>query len=72
MALFLLRSLRTYCSAHGYCLAVDFEDHRVQNYIKQLNGMDFNKIYAERIGEAQIPQFNLLSEEMVKKVSTII
>lgn len=50
--------------------SVEFHDKRVQEYISRINGIDFDTVFATRPGEASLPQFRLLTQEMVKRVRT--
>lgn len=49
-------------------LAVTFDDERVQGLLKRMTGKDFDKIFAVRVEELEVPKYQLMSDDQLQEV----
>ena len=48
--------------------SVTFDDERVQELLKKMTGRDFDKIFAMRVEDLEIPKYQLMTDEELKEV----
>lgn len=48
--------------------AVGVEDERVQQILRRVTGMDFDRVFATQKEDLTLPRYRLLSEEQLKQV----
>ena len=48
--------------------AVTFDDEQVQELLKKMTGRDFDKIFAVRVEDLEIPKYQLMTDEELKEV----
>ena len=49
--------------------AVTFDDERVEVLLKRMTGKDFDKIFAIRVEELEVPKYQLMSDDQLQEVS---
>ena len=48
--------------------SVTFDDERVQELLKKMTGRDFDKIFAMRVEDLEMPKYQLMTDEELKEV----
>jgi len=48
--------------------AVTFDDEEVQQLLKKMNRRDFDKIFAVRVEDLEVPKYQLMTDEELKEV----
>ena len=48
--------------------AVTFDDERVEELLKRMTGKDFDKIFAIRVEELEVPKYQLMSDDQLQEV----
>ena len=48
--------------------AVTFDDERVQELLKRMTGRDYDKIFAVRVEELEVPKYQLMSDDQLEEV----
>ena len=64
------RAVRYYCSSSAP--SVSASDESVQQLLLRMTGRDFERVYAARKQELNLPQYRLLSEDQLRQVSCIL
>ena len=52
--------------------AVTFDDERVQELLKRMTGRDYDKIFAIRVEELEVPKYQLMSDNQLLEVFVIL
>ena len=65
---FVSRAVR-YCSSTTSAPSVSASDESVQQLLLRITGQDFERLYAARKQDLNLPQYRLLSEEQLREVS---
>lgn len=52
--------------------AVTFDDERVQELLKRMTGRDYDKIFAVRVEELEVPKYQLMSDDQLEEVFFIV
>ena len=52
--------------------AVIFDDERVQELLKRMTGRDYDKIFAVRVEELEVPKYQLMSDDQLEEVFFIV
>lgn len=47
--------------------AVSFDDERVQELLKRMTGRDYDKIFAVRVEELEVPKYQLMSDDQLQE-----
>lgn len=48
--------------------AVNFDDEQVEELLKRMTGRDFDKIFAIRMEELEVPKYQLMSDDQLQEV----
>lgn len=51
--------------------AVTFDDERVQELLKRMIGRDYDKIFAVRAEELEVPKYQLMSDDQLQEVFSV-
>jgi len=68
LAVSLTRACTTTAAVAQGSPAVTFDDERVQELLKRMTGRDFDKIFAVRVEDLEIPKYQLMTDEELKEV----
>lgn len=52
--------------------AVTFDDERVQELLKRMTGRDYDKIFAIRVEELEVPKYQLMSDNQLQEVFVVL
>ena len=48
--------------------AVTFDDEQVEGLLKRMTGRDYDKIFAIRVEELEVPKYQLMSDDQLQEV----
>ena len=51
--------------------AVTFDDEQVEELLKRITGRDFDKIFAIRVEELEVPKYQLMSDDQLQEVLSV-
>ena len=51
--------------------SVNFDDEHVEELLKRMTGRDFDKIFAIRMEELEVPKYQLMSDDQLQEVLSV-